>query len=358
MTPEQFLSKIERQPAAAVYLFLGAEGYYRRLCKEALLSKLLPGDARAEGLTQADLEQTPLSQVLDDACSLSLFASERVIWVASAELALPRRLSAADEEQDTGDKASPTDQLKHYLASPTPGTVIVFECSRYEFTGEDKTRLDRVARFYSAIPDVVEFRPLAPDTIRLLAQDLIKRNGLKMEPRGIATLVDAVGGDASRLAAEIEKLALFAGKERAITADDLQALVPNASQSNIFALVNSLARRDRPGALRSLNLLVRDGEYLPLALTFLGTQFRLTLAVQESKLQNANQVVAHFTKQGVRMWRDRAEQILTTANAFRPGQVRRALQLIYEADKGLRDVRPDDRTVMEALVMNLTSSMQ
>jgi hypothetical protein len=34
------------------------------------------------------------------------------------------------------------------------------------------------------------------------------------------------------------------------------------------------------------------------------------------------------------------------------------LQLIYEADKGLRDVRPDDRTVMEALVMNLTSSMQ
>lgn len=358
MTPDQFLSKIERQPAAGVYLFLGSESYYRRLCKEALVGKLLPGDARAEGLTQADLEQTTLSQVLDDACSLSLFASERVIWVASAELALPRRLSAADEEQDSGDKTSPVDQLKHYLASPTPGTVIVFECSRYEFTGDDKTKLDHVARFYSAIPNVVEFRALAPETTRLLAQDLVKRNGLKMEPRGIATLVDAVGGDASRLAAEIEKLSLFAGKERAITAEDLQALVPNASQSNIFALVNSLARRDRAGALRSLGLLVRDGEYLPLALTFLGTQFRLTLAVQESRLQNANQVVAHFTKQGVRMWRDRAEQILTTATAFKPIQVRRALQLIYEADKGLRDVRPDDRTVMEILVMNLTSSMQ
>jgi DNA polymerase-3 subunit delta len=355
MTPEQFLSRIERQPAAAAYLFLGAEGYYRRLCKEALVGKLLPGDARAEGLTQIDLEQTTLSQVLDDACSLSLFASERVIWVASAELALPRRLSAADEGQDSGEKVGPAEQLKHYLAAPTPGTVIVFECSRYEFAGEDKTRIDRVARFYSAIPDAVEFRPLAPENIRFLAQDLVKRSGLKIEPRGIATLVDAVGGDASRLAAEIEKLSLFAGKDRTVTADDLNALVPNASQSNIFALVNSLARRDRAGALRSLNLLVRDGEYLPLALTFLGTQFRLTLAVQETRLQNANQVVAHFTKQGVRMWRDRAEQLLTTASAFSPTQVRRALQLIYEADKGLRDVRPDDRTVMEALVLNLTN---
>jgi DNA polymerase-3 subunit delta len=359
MTPEQFLSKIARQPAAPVYLFLGAESYYRRLCREALLNKLLPGGARAEGFTHVDLERTPLSQVLDDACSLSLFASERVIWVASAELALPRRLSAADEEQESSSgNAGPADQLKHYIGTPTPGTVIVFECSRYEFSGEDKTKLDRVARFYSAIRDVVEFRPLGPENIRMLAQELVKRNGLKIEPRGIATLIEAVGGDALRLASEIEKLSLFAGTERAITADDLHALVPNASQSNIFGLVNALARRDRAGALRSLNLLVRDGEYLPLALTFLGTQFRLTLAVQESRLQNANQVVAHFTKQGVRMWRDRAEQVLATAGAFRPAQVRRALQLIYEADKGLRDVRPDDRTVMEALVMSLTSSMQ
>jgi DNA polymerase-3 subunit delta len=358
MTPEQFLSKIARQPAAPVYLFLGAEGYYRKLSKEALLNKLLPGDRRTEGFTQVDLEQTPLSHVLDDACSFSLFASERVIWVASAELALPRRLSATDDEQDAGEKVGPADQLKHYLAAPTPGTVIVFECSRYEFAGEDKARIDRVARFYSAIPDVVEFRPLAPDSIRLLAKDLVKQKGLKLETRAIAILVEAVGGDASRLAAEIEKLSLFAGRERTITTEDLHALVPNASQSNIFALVNSLARRDRPGALRSLNLLVRDGEYLPLALTFLGTQFRLTLAVQESRLQNANQVVSHFTKQGVRMWRDRAEQILATAGAFKPSQVRRALQLIYEADKGLRDVRPDDRTVMEALVMNLTNPLQ
>jgi hypothetical protein len=54
------------------------------------------------------------------------------------------------------------------------------------------------------------------------------------------------------------------------------------------------------------------------------------------------------------MWRDRAEQLLNTAAVFKADQLRHGLKLIYEADKGLRDTRPDDRTVMEALVMMLT----
>jgi len=36
------------------------------------------------------------------------------------------------------------------------------------------------------------------------------------------------------------------------------------SSSDIFVLVNALAKRDRKTALRSLDILVRDGEYLPL----------------------------------------------------------------------------------------------
>jgi DNA polymerase III subunit delta len=173
--------------------------------------------------------------------------------------------------------------------------------------------------------------------------------------RDLAFLLDAVGPDAQRLANEIEKLSVFAGPGGKASGDDLRALVPNASQSNIFGLVNALGKRDRAAALASLNLLVRDGEYLPLALTFLGSEFRLALAIQESRFQNAQQVVNHFSGQGVRMWRQRAEQLLHTASIFKADQLKRGLKLIYEADKGLRDTRPDDRTVMESLVVNLTT---
>ncbi len=357
MTPEQFLARIAKRPPAPVYLFVGPEPYMRRMCRVALVAKLLPAEMRSEGLTQVDLSETSLSAVLDDARSLSLFAKERVLWVSSAETALPRRLSSAgsDEDEEGGGK-SPAAQLASYLKSPTEGTVLVFDCGRYDFTGDDKAKLERVVKFYEAVPEVVELRPFTPESVRALAQELAQQYKLRLGMAELALLLDAVGGDASRLIAEMEKLFLYVGPDRKVTAEDIRDLVPNASQTTIFELVNALGRRDRAGALKSLDLLVRDGEYLPLALTFLGTQFRLALAAREAGIHNSQQAVAHFTRQGVRMWRDRAEQLMRTADAFTSAQLQRALQLIYQADKGLRDTRPDDRVVMESLVLSLTKA--
>lgn len=354
MTPEQFLTRIKKRQVAAIYLFLGPEPYMRRLCREALLEHVLPPNGRASGFTMVDLSDTSLTAVLDDARSLSLFASERVLWVMSAETALPRRLTSTSSDEDEEEGVSPIGQLAAYIKSPTPGTVLVLECSRYDFSGDDKAKLERVAKFYEAIPEVVEFRPFAPEAVRALAQELAGQYKLQLGTQELALLLDAVGGDASRLVTEMEKLFLYVGTGRKVTAEDIRRLVPNASETTIFLLANALGRKDRPGALKSLDLLVRDGEYLPLALTFLGSQFRLALAAKEAGIRNPQQAVGHFSKQGVRMWPDRAQQLMRTADAFTLQHLQNALRLIYDADKGLRDTRPDDRVIMETLVLSLT----
>jgi DNA polymerase III subunit delta len=353
LNPEQFLSKISKQPLAAAYLFLGQEGYQRRMCKEALLERALPGEARASGLTQVDLENTTLTAVLDDARSLSLFSSERVIWAASAELALPRRLTTAGNEETEASSAS---ELAGYLKAPTPGTVLVFESSRYDFSGDDRPKLERVEKFYSAVPAVVEFRHFTPESSRFLAQTLARKFSLKLAGAELATLLETTAGDANRLESEIEKLSLFVGAGRAVTAADLTALVPHAAQTTIFNLVNALARRDRPNALAALDILVRDGEYLPLALTFLSTQFRLALALREQRISSVPQAQNVFQKMGVRMWRERAEQIVATAGVFTAAHLAKAIALIYETDKKFREGYKDDRTTMETLVFALTAS--
>ena len=357
MTPEQFLAKIAKQAPVPAYLFLGQEGYQRKLCREALLARLLPREAREEGFTHVDLEGTSLNEVLDDARSLSLFATDRLIWIGSAELALPRRLTSAATEE-TGEDGKPVEtSLASYLKAPTPGTVLVFECSRYDFAGDDKAKLERVEKYYAGIGAgaTVEFRHFTPETSRHLAQDLARKAGLKLGGTELAALLDAVSGEAGRLASEIEKLALFVGAERAVTLDDLRTLVPNAAQATIFALVNALGKRDRKTALRSLDILVRDGEYLPLALTFLGTQFRLALAAKEARVTTAQQAQTFFQRIGVRMWRDRAEQVMATASAFPRESLSRAVELLYETDKKFREGYKDDQLVMELLVMALTA---
>jgi len=150
-------------------------------------------------------------------------------------------------------------------------------------------------------------------------------------------------------------LRLYAGPNRKVTADDILQLVPNAQVTTIFALVGAMGRGDRKRSLSYLDALLREGEYLPLALTFLATQFRLALVAQEAGLRTAQQVQAHFTKQGIRIWRDRAEQVLQTVSAFSGERLSRAIERVSWADRALRDARPDDRVIMEELVFSLTA---
>jgi len=353
-TAEQFVAWVADQDPPPAYLFLGQEGYQRRVCKHALLDSVLPADMRIDGLAQVDLENASVSEVLDDARSLSLFARERVIWVSSAELALPKRVTTSTEEGEDSERPAGT-ELGAYLKAPTPGTVLVFECSRYDFAGEDRAKLERVQRFYASVPAVVEFQQFKPEAIRFLAQQLAKQHRLRLGGAESAMLLDAVGGDANRLAGEMEKLALFVGTERAVSMEDLRTIVPHAAQSTIFSLVYALGKGDQAGALRSLDILIREGEYLPLALTFLSTQFRLALAAKEARLSSAQQAQSFFTKIGVRIWRDRAEQVMGTANAFTKERLARAVALIYDTDKKFREGYKDDRLVMESFVIALTS---
>jgi DNA polymerase-3 subunit delta len=175
-----------------------------------------------------------------------------------------------------------------------------------------------------------------------------------MDPAALDLLIEALGAEIARVAVEIEKLSLFAGN-RAIGVEDIAALVPDARATTIFALVNALGRRDRARALGILDTLTREGEYLPLALAFLSTQFRMALVAREAGLKSSQQIQGHFSRLGVAMWGSRAEQVYQTVGKFNKPQLERALGLIYKADKGLRDARPDDRIVMETFIMELVS---
>jgi DNA polymerase-3 subunit delta len=350
LSPEQFLQRLRKGPPAPVYLFLGPELYQLGLCRRALIEKALPPEDRENGLVRHDLESTTVAAVLDDARSLSLFALNRVIWISGAETALPKGRAITTQDENSGGA-----QLAEYARDPTPGTVVVFESSRFEFDGDDRAKIERVQKFYAAIPDVVEFRPYTIESARHLAQDLVKAAGLQIGLSEIGLLVDSLAADAGRLANEIEKLRLYVGTSGKVTADDILRLVPNAQASTIFALVGALGRGDRKRSLESLDTLLREGEYLPLALTFLATQFRLAMVAQEAGLRTSQQILAYFSKQGIRMWPDRANQVNQTVTAFSGEKLGRAIEKVFWADKALRDARPDDRVVLEELVFSLTS---
>ncbi|MES1258676.1 MAG: DNA polymerase III subunit delta, partial [Acidobacteriota bacterium] len=302
MTPAQFLARVKRNELPPVCLFLGQEGYNRRRCREALI-KAFPGETERH-----DAAEISLAAIVDDARSMSLFASERLILVMNAEAAMPRAsrsaASSAGDEEDpeespsagTGGAKGDVGLLEAYVKSPTPGVTLVFEATRWDFDGEEKAKSDRVRKYYGAIAEVVEFRRFTVDEARAELDRIARATNVKLDPAAAEALVEALAADVGRIAVELEKLSLY-GKP--VTAEDLPLLVPDARQSTIFGLVAALGRRDRARSLETLDALVREGEYLPLALTFLAGQFRMALVAKEANLRGAMGVQGHFQKAGI-----------------------------------------------------------
>jgi DNA polymerase-3 subunit delta len=346
MTPQQFLSQIKTEPAP-MYLFIGPEMYRRRICRKMLLDKFLPDDMREEGFTRHDLDETSLRDVVDDVSSLSLFAPQRLVWASGAEAVLPRGNSPDAEKAAAA-------LVSSYAANPVPGVILVFDSARLTFDNDDKTKMERLRKIFASIPNQVEFAPYTESEARKLAADLAQRGKLRIHPAALDALVESLGNDAARLASEIEKLSLYTNGEREVTEADIATLAPDARTTTIFALVNAMGAADRAASLDLLDRLVREGEYLPMALTFLSTQFRLALAAKEEGLRSQQQIQGHFQKLGIGMWPSRAMQVLTTMNAFTKQKLEQAVAKLYVADKGFRDRSPDDRIVMEDLVISLT----
>ena len=338
MTPEQFLTQVRKSAPAPVYLFLGPELYYRDLCRRALLDHHLAPADREDGLVRFDLDRVSLAAVIDDARSLSLFTARRVIWAGAAE--------------EAGDGAG--EELARYVKDPTPGVVLIFDARRFDFEGDDKTKIERVRKSFASIPAHVEFRPMGARAVSKLALNLAAEAGIEIGQAEIDLLVEATAEDATRVAVEIEKLRLFKGGGGRVTAADIAALVPSAQAANIFEMVGAIGRGDRAAALDALETLVREGEYLPLALTFLSTQFRQSLASREQGLKSAAQIQAWFTGAGVAMWPSRAAQIQQTLARFTGPELAGCVRRVFAADRALRDTRPDDRIIMEEFVLDVT----
>ncbi len=359
MTPAQFLGRVKRGEVPSVCLFLGQEGYNRARCRQALV------EAFPVPMERFDAGETPLAAILDDARAMSLFASERLMLVGNAEAAMPRGRAAAaasseDESDDDGDEKAGAssggaggkgaDLLATYVKDPTPGVTLIIEASRWDFEGEEKAKNERVRKFFGAIVEVVEFRAFDTASARAELDRIAKVLKVSIEPAAAEALVEALAADVGRISVELEKLACYG---RPITAEELPLLVPDARESTIFGLVNALGRKDRASALQALDSLVREGEYLPLALSFLATQFRMALVTREANLRGASGVQGHFQKAGIPMWGSRADQVWQTASKFSRPQLEKGLKLIFEADRDLRSARPDDRIVMENFVVKL-----
>ncbi|MDE0106932.1 MAG: DNA polymerase III subunit delta [Bryobacterales bacterium] len=348
MSPKQLSGRLKKGATPAPgYLFLGAEPFYRARCAEFLRSALLGPEPDEGSIVELDLKDERVSDLIDEILTPSLFGGARLVVARNADQVLPRIATSEGKREKAG--------LEAYFRDPLPDVVVLVEATKHRWDDrDDSAKLERLAKFYSSVPERVDFKPLSESDALYVGQVLAKRLALSLPHAVLSELIEMLGADAFRLESELGKLKLYVGDARSITLEDLALLVPEARQRGTYEFSDAIADRDRARALEVLDTMAKAGMYWGLQVSALATLFRQALAAKEVGADSAGEIRRDLGGLGIRVWPMRARQLKGIVSRYRADELRTALIELFEADRGLRSARPDDRVLMETLVMKLT----
>ena len=354
---DRFLSEIA-SPAALRpgYVLLGDEAFLYQRCRLGVLAALAPPEHRDFSLSDLDLADTSIFDVLDRAQTPSLMAPFQVLFVRNLKSLYGR-----------GSKKEEFAAIDAYFRSPNPGAVLLFVADHLRIPTDlrkmdyqDKERYDRIRE---TLGDWCGFVELA----RVDENDAIKwclaaaeARGIRFDPDAARELVDALGADMMMVASELEKLCLFvAGREARITLGDVETMVLAAKQRTLYELTDAISQRDRTRALLLLHGLLNasdGGEDAAIGhLYMLARTFRQMLIILEKNVRDSRAIWAVLW-QGFRMPPFAAEDLIRQARRYKSRrELTRALRLVARADLELRSSPANKLLVLERLVLALAT---
>jgi DNA polymerase-3 subunit delta len=221
--------------ASLLQAIVGPDSYLAEIALEKILAAAV-GAAREGAVDVVHGEETTWGRLVESARTGSLFAPRRAIVVRAAEGV------KGDEEP-----------LFAYLEDPSPGVTLVLLAAK-----PDKRRV--AWKRYLAEATVTSAEPKRGAALKAYVADELRRRGLRLEPDAQAELLERVGQDLRRLLGEVDKLEAFREGEKALTAEDVAAVLGRGMARPLYLLSDAIAARDAATCLSLLETLLDDGE--------------------------------------------------------------------------------------------------
>ncbi|MQG37056.1 MAG: DNA polymerase III subunit delta [SAR202 cluster bacterium] len=169
----------------------------------------------------------------------------------------------------------------------------------------------------------------------------------------VARIGSLVGSDIRLLDQEIKKLALYAG-DREVTQSDIDLMVPDSRDANIFEAIDAVFAHRPAVALRLLYILLSGGETIQGVLRMLSRQVRLLILTIELRAQSMTE--EEIGKRiGLRnSWA--LDKTIRQSSNFDLQQLANIHRRLLAADLAIKKGEIDDRLAVEILVAELSAA--
>ena len=302
LTPSALRKQIAAGETAPLYMLVGDDDA-EKASVAAEFTEVVEEGLRAFNVDRLYGGDTKVDDLLEVTNTLPMMAPRRVVLILEAEkLLIPKKESkAAEAEQE---------RLEEFLKDPPPHATTVFVCGGLDMRRRSVRQLMKAAHVVDC--GTIEDSADAERWVKVRAA----RIGAPLDASAARALVAHVGLDIRRLRAGLDRLALYAMGQPAITIDDVrQAVPPGPDVQENFGIANAIQRNDAAEALHQLALALDSGA-VPF---FIMGQIRLA------------------------------------AERLPAARVRAGIEAVFRTDLALKSSGGDPRVLLERLVVELCS---
>ena len=353
---DRFVAEIAMPARRPGYVLSGDETFLYERCRRGVVAALVPPDLRDFCLSDVDLAETSIFEILDRAQTPSLMAPFQVFFIRGLKTLYGR-----------GSKKEEFAAIDAYFRRPNPEALLLFVADHLSIPADlrkmdyqDKERHDRIRETLGEWCGMVDLaRVEASDAAEWLIGSARAR-GTEFDADAARELADALSAEMMQVSSELDKLLLYTEGRGRITLTDVETMVLGAKQRSLYELTDAISAKDRPRALGLLHGLLNasdGGEDAAIGhLYMLARTFRQMLIISEKNVRDSR-AIWQVLWQGFRMPAFAADELIKQARRFRSrGELTRALSLIARADLELRSSPANKLLVLERLVLALAGS--
>jgi DNA polymerase-3 subunit delta len=240
-------------------------------------------------------------------------------------------------------KAEGLEPLTVYAAHPNPSTCLVLLAEKVD--GRLRAFLAlRKAGFLHEFARLKD-RDLGP----FIAREA-KTRGLAIDSDAALALANAAGPDLGRLMQALEQLEIYAGKGGRISRAQIEELVPESRERNVFELTKAIGTGDARRALQLVTNMLRNREPPLRIQAMLLRQLRQIWRAKE--LSAANLPRAELAA-AVGLPPFFLDDVLVPARRLSVAALRRSFERLYQADRAFKSSRVDPEVQLTRLVRQL-----
>jgi len=324
---DDIAGEVARGKIAPIYCLSG-ERYLVDAAHAAIRAAVLAEAGPAAGFNHDsyDLKESGLLPCLTTARTLPMMAKRRLVIGKGIDQV----------------KADLLEPLVDYANDPNPSTCLVLVGDKVDVRFKAFVAL-RKAGFLHV------FAPLRDQALAGWLRGEARARKIELSNDAATALADLAGPELGRLSQALDQLALYTGG-KPIALDDVEELVSETRQRNVFELTKAIGAGDVPRALGLLANMLRNREPALRIQFMLARQMRQIWRAKELAAAGAarNEIAS-----AVGMSPYFLDDVLVPARRMSKAALARAFERLYQSDQALKSSRVDGDLIVSRLVQQL-----